>query len=322
MLINCVAYRAGVKIGEISVEEISDYIEEPDCFVWVALKDPDDKELDKMREEFDLHELAIEDAKKGNQRPKVEEYGNVLFLVLHTIEMQGDELSVGEVDIFAGPRYILSVRKRTSEGFSNVRILSEREPELLRNGSAFVLYGIMDTVVDRYFPILAALESKLEAIEDRIFSAGVPARQTVEEVYYLKRQLMIMQRATSPLMEAASKLYGGRVPAICHSMQEYFRDVSDHVVRVNKAVESLREMSTTAIQVNLSLISLSESEVTKKLASYGALFAVPTSIAGIYGMNFRYMPEIDWIWGYPFALTLIVIVDMALWYKFRKAKWL
>jgi magnesium transporter len=323
MLINCVAYRDGRKLADITIEQISDYLARGDCFVWVAMKDTNDAELDVLAKEFGLHELAVDDAKHGHQRPKIEEYGESLFVVLHTVEVdQENELCPGEVDIFVGKNYILSVRNRTTQGFVNVRERCEREPELLKNGPAFVLYAIMDTVVDRYFPVVDVLEHQLEQIEERIFSKSTSARLNLEEVYALKRKLMVVQHAAAPLIESVGKLHGGRVPSVCASMQEYFRDVSDHVVRITRSIESIREMSTTAIQVNLSLISLNESEVTKKLASYGALFAVPTSIAGIYGMNFKNMPELEWFWGYPLALGLIVLADFLLWTRFRKAKWL
>jgi magnesium transporter len=323
MLVNCVAYHEGLKLSDITVAQISDNLAKPNCLVWVALKDPTDDELETMRKEFNLHELAVEDAKHGHQRPKIEEYGDSLFVVLHAVEVQEDkDLKVGEIDIFVGHNYILSVRKNSSKGFVNVRERCEREPHLLKDGSAFVLYAIMDTVVDRFFPVVDDLEGQLEEIEERIFSKSASARLNLEEVYALKRKLMIIQHATTPLLEAVGKLHGGRVPQICHSLQEYFRDVSDHVIRISKSIESLREMSTTAIQVNLSLISLGESEVTKKLASYGALFAVPTAIAGVYGMNFKFMPELEWVWGYPAALLLIVLTDAFLWSRFRRARWL
>ena len=323
MLVNCAAYQDGRRIADLPVEEISDYLKRSDCFVWVALADPSVEELEVMRREFDLHELAVEDTKVGHQRPKVEEYGDCLFVVLHTVEFDDQrELSVGEIDIFAGPNYVLSVRNNAKKGFKSVRERCEREPKLLKSGPAFVLYAIMDAVVDRYFPIVDILESQLEEIESLIFARSTSARFNIEEVYALKRKLMVMSHAIGPLTELTNKLHGGRVPQLCYTMQDYFRDVSDHVIRLNRSVDSVREMSTTAIQVNLSLITLSETEVTKKLASYGALFAVPTAIAGIYGMNFKHMPELDWVWGYPFAVSLIVVCNFFLWRRFRKAGWL
>jgi magnesium transporter len=229
---------------------------------------------------------------------------------------------VGEVDIFVGPNYVLSVRNRTQQGFANVRRRCETEPDLLNSGSAFVLYVLIDTVVDWYFPSVALLEEELERIEQRIFSKSSHARSIVEELYVLKQKLVVLQHAVSSLLDAVSNLHGARVPQICVGMEEYFRDISDHVIRMTTTIESVRDMITTAIQVNLSLISLSESEVTKKLASYGALFAVPTAIAGIYGMNFKYMPELEVPWGYPTVVCAIIFIDFLIWCKFRKTGWL
>ena len=323
MLINCVAYQDGRKLADLSVEKISDYVARPNCFVWVALKDPTPAELAKMQEEFNLHELAVEDAHHGHQRPKIEEYGDSMFVVLQMIEMREDgELSVGEMDVFVGPNYVLSVRTGAERGFQDVRARCEREPDLLRNGSGFVLYALMDSVVDRYFPIVDALEEELERIEGRIFEQSSSARQVIEELYSLKRRLMIVQHAAAPLLEAVSKLQGGRIPPVCSGMQEYFRDVYDHLQRIVRNIEGRREMVTTAIQVNLAMITLSENEVMKRLASYAALFAVPTMIAGIYGMNFEHIPELEWTFGYPLSLAVMAGADALLWWRFKKAGWL
>ena len=321
MLVNCVAYQEGTKLSDIPKEDISEYVKRPDCFVWVGLKDPTPDELEEMREEFGLHELAVEDARHGHQRPKIEEYGNSLFAVLQTVEIKEAELHVGEVDIFVGPNYILSVRLHTERGFADVRARCEREPHLLKFGAAYVFYALMDTVVDRYFPILDALETELEKIEEQIFLRNT-ARSNIEALYALKRSLMILKHAVDPLMEAVSKLYGGRVPQICAGMGEYFRDVFDHLQRLHATIEGIRDMQTTAIQVNLGMISLNETEVTKKLAGWAAIIAVPTMIAGIYGMNFKNMPELDWVWGYPVSVAVMVVIDIWLYLQFKKIKWL
>jgi magnesium transporter len=274
-----------------------------------------------MQHEFDLHELAVEDARHGHQRPKIEEYGDSLFAVLHTPQMKDGELEVGEVDIFTGPNYVLSVRSRTEKGFAAVRARCEREPELLKEGSAFALYALMDNVVDRYFPVLDALEIELEGIEERMFSE-VPGRASVEALYDLKQKAMVIKHAVAPLLEGLGKLHGGRVPQICATTQEYFRDVNDHLVRLNQSIDSLREMVVTAMSVNLALTSMNENETTKRLASYAALVAIPTMIAGIYGMNFDVMPELRWAWGYPATLAVMIGIDAWLFWRFRKAKWL
>jgi len=325
MLINCVAYQNGKKLGDISIEDISDYVTRPECFVWVALFEPSVAELDEMAAEFELHPLAVDDAKSGHQRPKIEEYDDSLFVVLHTLEpvVEGvdTELIRGEVDIFVGKNYILSVRHRAKKGFGNVRARTEREPDLLKHGAGFVLYALMDTVVDRYFPILDTMESELEQIEEQIFVRNA-ARSNIEALYALKQRLMVLKHAVDPLMEATGKLYGGRVPQICAGMQEYFRDVYDHLHRIHASIEGIRDMVATAIQVNLGMISLADNEVTKRLAAWGALITVPTLIAGIYGMNFDHMPELKWVFGYPIAIGAMVVVDVLLFWRFRAVKWI
>jgi len=321
MLVNCVVYQDGKKLADIAQGEIHDYLAKPGTFVWVALRDASDDELKVMSQQFDLHELAVEDAHHGHQRPKIEEYGNELFTVLHVVEPVGEELRVGEVSIFTGPNFVLSIRNRTEQGFLGVRTRCEREPELLRFGSGYVLYALMDAVVDRYFPVLDAIETELEAIEGRIFANTAP-RANIEALYYVKQKITTLKHATAPLMDAVGKLYGGRVPQVCHGMGEYFRDVYDHLVRLNQSLDSLRDTVSTAIQVNLAMITIGESEVTKRLAAYAALVAVPTMIAGVYGMNFKNMPELSWDLGYPFAVGLMVVIDVVLFIRFRKARWL
>ena len=321
MIVNCVAYQDGRKLADIRVEEISDYVKRPECFVWVAIKDPTDAELETMRREFALHPLAVEDARNGHQRPKVEEYGDSLFTVMHIVELKGEAAEVAEVDVFTGPNYVLSVRRGTEHGFVQVRERTEREPEMLRHGSGFVLYALMDNVVDRYFPVLDALEVELEKLEDRIFSGGNP-KAIIEELYSLKHRAMVLRHAVDPLIEATHRLYGGRVPQVCVGTQEYFRDIHDHLIRVSQGLDGLRDTVATAMSVNLSMITLSENDVTKRLASYGALVAVPTMIAGIYGMNFKYMPELDIPWMYPAILVVMAALDLYIYVKLRRAGWL
>ncbi|MEO8676301.1 MAG: magnesium/cobalt transporter CorA [Casimicrobiaceae bacterium] len=325
MLVNCVAYQHGRKLGDIHVEDISEYVSRPDCFVWVALFEPGDAELDQMKEEFGLHPLAVEDARKGHQRPKLEEFEDSLFAVLQTVEHapagSDEPLRLGEVAIFVGSNYILSVRLRTEKGFGEVRARTEREPDLLRHGSGYVFYALADTIVDRYFPVLDALESDLEKIEEQIFVRN-SARSNIEALYALKQQLMILKHVVDPSIEVIGKLYGGRVPQVCTGLQEYFRDVYDHLTRIHASIEAIREMLSTAIQVNLGMISLSETEVTKKLAGWAALIAVPTLIAGVYGMNFKNMPELEWYYGYHISIALMLGIDAGLFMWFRKIRWL
>ena len=238
MIVNCVAYQNGRRLTNIPVSEIHSYISHTDCFVWVALNDATPEELQAMQREFSFHDLALEDAQHGHQRPKIEEYEGFLFVVLHMIERSGEELNVGEVGIFVGTNYVLSVRSGAARGFTDVRARCEREPELLSHGSGYVLYALMDAVVDRYFPILDGLETEIETIEDRMF-ANQTARANIEALYDLKRKLMTLKHATEPLLEATGKLFGGRVPHLVSGLQDYFRDVYDHLLRLHQSIDSL-----------------------------------------------------------------------------------
>ncbi|HVJ73106.1 MAG TPA: magnesium and cobalt transport protein CorA [Casimicrobiaceae bacterium] len=323
MLVNCVAYQNGRKLADIPIEDISEYVSRPDCFVWVAIADPDGPEMDTLAEEFGLHELAVEDAKRPHQRPKLEEYGEDLFAILRTVERDtpDGDLREGQVAVFVGRNYVLSVRQNVTRGFADVRARTEREPDLLRHGSGYVFYALMDAVVDRYFPVLDAVEAELEAIEEQLF-AGDDPRGSIEALYYVKQELTTLKHATAPLLEATAKLFGGRVPHTCAGLGEYFRDVYDHLIRINQSIDAARDTVSTAIQVNLAMVQVSESEVTKRLAAYGALVAVPTMIVGAYGMNFEQMPELKWTLGYPLVMALIGLIDGLLFYRFRKAGWL
>ncbi len=322
MLINCVAYEDGTKLADCPIDDISEYLKRPGCFVWVALRDAGADELTKMQEEFGLHELAVEDARHGHQRPKIEEYDDTLFAVLHTVSLEAtDELAVGEVDIFVGPNFVLSVRSRSTADFLGVRARAEREPHLLRHGPAFVFYALMDAVVDRYFPIIDTLETDLESIEDQIFEPHL-GRANIERLYALKRQIGVVKHAVAPLQEAVAKLISGRVPQVCANNREYFRDVFDHLSRMNASLDTLRDTIGTAIQVNLSTLTIEETEITKRLAAWAGIFAVATAFAGIWGMNFKNMPELNFAWGYPAALAIIVLACAFMWWRFRCAKWL
>src|SRR3989454_5350962 len=321
MLINCVAYQEGKKLPDIKPEDIARCLSQPGCFVWLALKDPGPGELAALQHEFDLHELAVEDARHGHQRPKIDEYGDSIFCVLHNLELAGEELKIGEVDLFIGRNYVLSVRNHAEPGFAGVRARCEREPELLKHGAGFVFYALIDAVVDRYFPAVDTIEAEFEKFEEQIFS-GKSLRANIEGLYYVRQKLTTLQHAVLPLLEAVGKLYGGGVPQICSGMQEYYRDVYDHLVRINQLIISLRDTVTTAIQVNVAMITFGETEVTKRLAAWGALIAVPTFIASVYGMNFEHMPELKWAFGYPIALGAMAAINVYLWVRFRKAGWL
>lgn len=323
MLINCVAYQEGKKLSDIPVADISEYLQQPEAFVWVALRDPGADEIAVMQEEFSLHELAVEDACRGHQRPKMEEYGDSVFVVAHIVELAGDELNLGQLAVFAGPNYVLSVRRDSNQGFLGVRARAEREPHQLKKGAGFVLYALVDSVVDRYFPVVDMLESELESIEDHIFGQpGGGQRANVERLYALKRKAQQLRHAVTPLMDAIGRLHGGRVPSVVVETQDYFRDVHDHLYRIAGRLDAVRDTINTAIQVTLSMVAIEENDISKKLASYAAIFAVFTAFAGVWGMNFEFMPELKWKYGYPVALATIFGVCGYLYWRFKKAGWL
>ena len=320
MLINCASYQNGKKIADIDIENISDHIADKNSFVWVALLDPTVDEIAKMKEEFELHPLAVEDALLGHQRPKIEEYGKSLFAVIQVLKYD-DDISVGELDIFAASDYVLSIRNRSDVGFLGVRQRCEQEPEMLSQGSGFVLYALIDAVVDRYFPIVERLELELENIEENLFDER-STKSNIERLFELKRKVMVVKHAVSPLMEAVGKLSSGRVPPICANSTEYFRDILDHLTRINSVIESIRDAIGTAIQVSLSAIALEQNNIQKRLASWAAIFAVATAFAGIWGMNFEQMPELKWDLGYPIAISIIVLACSFLYWRFKRSGWL
>lgn len=321
MIVSCVAYEKGHRLCDLETHQIIEHLGQPDRFVWVALHDPSEAELSLFQSTFNLHELAIEDTLEKNLRPKLVEYGDSLFMVMQMLNQQQDELNPGQLAVFAGPGYVLSVRQHTDQGFSDIRRRCESEPLLLKQGPAFVLYALMDTIVDRYFPVIEALEDELESIEEQIFVRG-EARQSLERLYTLKRKAMQLKHATAPMSEATIHLLGSRAPALCRPFDEYYRDVYHHLHRIQAAADSVREMIITAIQVNLSMVAIEEGEVTKRLAAWAAIFAVATIFVGIWGMNFTNMPELEWPLGYPLSLGTIVGACGLLYWGFRRARWL
>ena len=320
MVVNCVAYRDGAKIRDISVEEISDFMEQGGSLVWLGLYEPDEPLMRKVQEEFGLHDLAVEDAYSAHQRAKLEAYGDTLFVVLRTARLEESDLDFGETHIFVGARYIVTVRHGASSDYRAVRSRCERTPELLTKGPGFVLYAIMDQVMDQYFPIVQELEEQLEALDEGITRSTTDA-DAVEDVYALKSRLMAVRRAVLPVVQICNDIPSYR-PLIADDIRPYFRDISDHALRILEVVDSGREMLATALTVNLAKISLHHNEVMKRLAGWGAILAIPTMIGGVYGMNFDHMPELHWAFGYPVVLGVMVTACALVYRKLKRAGWL
>lgn len=322
MLVNCVAYCEGVRLGDVPVGEVGRYLGQPGHLVWLGLKDPAPGELEDLRHRFDLHPLAAQDACREHERPKLNEYDDDLFVVMQLVRAASDgALGRSQLAVLAGPGYVITVRSGSKQGFEIVRDRCERDPKALGLGSGYVLYALMDEVVDRYVPILEQLQAELESIEEHIFVAGA-ARSNLQRLYALKRKALVLEHAVGSMLQFAGKFQGGRVPVVCQGLQPYFRDTGDHLVRIDGALDTIRETVATAITVNLSLVTIEEGEVTKRLAAWAAIFAVATAFAGIWGMNFEHMPELKFAWGYPAALMLIVGSGSYMWWRFKRAGWL
>jgi len=322
MVVNCAAYADGRRVADVPIEDISEVLKRDGHFVWIGLLEPSEALLRQVQEEFGLHDLAVEDAHRAHQRPKLEEYGDGLFVVLRTARVNGEGgIEFGETHLFVGPGYVVSVRHGSSLSYADVRARCESTPQLLRKGPGFVLYAIMDFIVDHYFPIVDAIEEQLESLEGEVFG-GALSRDISERIYKLKRDLLALKRTVSPLIEMCNRLVRFDVALIPDDTRPYFRDVYDHVIRINETVDTLRELLTSALEANLSLTSVGQNEVTKKLAGWAAILAVPTMIAGVYGMNFQYMPELGWYLGYPAAMGLMAGICTLLYASFKRSGWL
>lgn len=323
MLRSCVHYRDGRRVADLSLEAISDVLAVDDgSFVWVGLYEPDAALLAKVQEEFGLHPLAVEDALKAHQRPKVEAYGDALFIVLHTAQAtESCEIGFGETHVFFGPRYLVTVRHGPSLPYAAARERCEQQPALLALGPGFGLYAVLDQVVDNYFPMVGQYREELERIEAELFD-GHFKRDTVRRLYELKRDVTRMRLAVSPLGDVLGQLARLYPALVRPELKVYLRDVNDHVLRVTEATDTLREMLSAAMSVNLALVGAEQGEVVKRLAGWAALLAVPTLFASWYGMNFQHMPEFKERWGYPVLIGILVVICGLLYWKLKKARWL
>ena len=321
-VINCAVYDRTGKRRDISLDEISDALAvEDDSFVWVGLYEPEDVLLDKLQEEFGLHDLAVEDAQHAHQRPKIEAYGNSLFVAVHTAQTVDDKIRFGETHAFLGPRYLVTVRHGASLSYAPVRARVEREPDLLALGPAYALYAVLDFVVDNYLPIVSDFRDMLNELEQDIF-AETFRRETIVKLYELKRELTQLRLAVAPMQDILAQLTRMHGALVGEEVRLYFRDVLDHAMRVNESTDTLREMLTAAMSVNLSLVTVNQGEVVKKLAGWAALLAAPTLIASWYGMNFDHMPEIHGKWSYWILIGTVAVVCIGLYRYLKKVRWL
>jgi magnesium transporter len=322
-VVNCAAYLEGRRVSNVDIHNIHEVLEHPEQFLWLGLHEPGEEMLEKFQKEFSLHDLAIEDAHNAHQRPKLERYGDTLFIVLRTAQKNElhNRIDFGETHFFVGTHFLVTIRHGSSISYKEVRKRCESTPHLLRKGQGFALYAIMDSIVDQYFPVVEAMEEELQDIEDKIFKEK-PTRQTTEHIYQLKRQLLDVKRAVSPLVDISNRLTRFDTSLISEETQPYFRDIYDHALRINEMVDHARELLNTALEANFSLISISQSDVAKKFAGWAAILAVPTMVAGFYGMNFKFMPELEWHYGYPIVVFFTISLCILIFLMFRRSGWL
>jgi magnesium transporter len=324
MIIDCAVYHDGRRRpGELALADAFEAAcEEDNAFVWIGLYEPDEHEFEAVRHEFNLHELAVEDAIKAHQRPKLEVYDDTLFVVLKTARyLEAEEVvEFGEIMLFIGPQFVVTVRHKPASELRGVRKQIESRPDLLRFGPSAVLYAIVDRVVDDYLPVIDGLDQDIKEVEKEVFSEA--GSNPAERIYMLKREVIEFHQSTAPLAEPLDRLVRGQVRSLHEDMPEYFRDVQDHLLRVVEQVSGFRELLTSVLQASVSQVALRQNEEVKRVSAWAAILFAPTLIGTAYGMNFDHMPELNWVLGYPFALALMLLTSVVLYVTFRRNGWL
>jgi magnesium transporter len=324
VIIDCAHYRDGVRQheGQMDIQAAADLCRRDGSFVWVGAYEPDVPELDKIADAFRLPELAVEDAGREHQRPKLEEYEDSFFIVLKTAryDEQEERVHFGEVDLFVAADYVISIRHGEASNLKPARERLEGEhANLLAYGAPAVAWAILDEVVDNYEPVMAGIEDDIEEVEQEVFGGG---RQSTQRIYFLKREVIEFHRAVAPLLGPLEFLERGAFPQVKDQLRPFFRDVADHARRVDELIMADRELLTSILEANLALISVHQNEVVQQISAWAAILAVPTFLAGIWGMNFEHMPELKPTWGYPMALAIILLSVILLFRFFKRIKWL
>jgi magnesium transporter len=305
----------------VDKERISDHLEESGCTVWVDVEDPDEASIEVLGKEFGFHPLALEDCLHGHQRPKIEQYESYFFLVAYGVTVDQGDLVPHEMALFVAHNYLVTVRKAPRFDLSGCIKRWQAHPDLATQGGGFLLYILLDEIVDGYFDVMDWYEERTEDVEDRVFSASVDANAQTE-IFRLKKELLEFRRSTAPLREVLDVMQRRQVDVVTTPLEPYYRDVYDHVLRATDFLDSIRDILSSALEANLSVISNRLNEIMKRLTSWASIILVPTLIAGIYGMNFRHMPELEWYLGYPFALGLMLLAGFLLFRSFKRRDWL
>ena len=314
-------YVDGRRVANIAIDEASSWRSRPGHVAWIGLHEPDMSLLKSVQRQFQLHDLAIEDANHAHQRPKIEQYGDGLFIVARTAQLDGDSIAFGETHLFVGEGYLVSVRHGASTSYTPVRERCESCPRALARGEDYILYAILDFIVDNYSPVLETIQEEVEAMEQQVLASAM-TRAQIERLYLLRRDLLRLRHAVGPLVEVCRRLEHDNLPMVRPTMRPLFRDVTDHVRTVQEQIDSLREVLAFAFEASLLVGQAQETAVSKKLASWLAIIAVPTAVAGIYGMNFKNIPELQWENGYFIVMSAMLVACAALYWRFRRVGWL
>jgi magnesium transporter len=322
MGIACRLYVDGrLKTAAFDPVQINQELNRPGSLVWLDIDEPTEEKLAVLAEEFGFHPLAIEDSLHPHQRPKIEQYDTYFFLIVYGMTIDGGRLAKHELAVFVGRNYLVTVRKQPAYDLEPVVKRWEANSQLAAEGGGYLLYVLLDEIVDGYFTALDHYEDRTEEVEDSVFGEGAH-NEVQSEIFELKKDLMWFRRTVSPLREVLDVMQRRTVEVVTPALEPYYRDVYDHVLRAADFVDSLRDILSSALEASLAVISNRLNEVMKSLTSWGAIILVPTLIAGIYGMNFRQMPELKWYFGYPFALALMVVSGLLLHRAFKRRGWL
>ncbi|WP_363346820.1 magnesium/cobalt transporter CorA [Methylocystis echinoides] len=320
-LVAAVAYCKGVKVADIDVEAAGDWAKQPDHVVWIGLYEPDVALLERVRQQFALHPLAVEDAAKAHQFPKLEEFDDSLFIVARTAQMVDGRIVFGETHLFIGEGYVVSVRHGPSRSYSEVRERCEARAHRLSEGEDFIVYAILDFIVDNYAPVLDSINEQVEEIEDHVLTTTMGPAE-IEQLYMLRRDLLRLRNAVMPLADVCRRLERTDIVFIDPVMRPHFRDIRDHLRRAEERIDTLRETLAFAFEASLMNAQMQQTNISRRLAAWAAILAVPTAIAGIYGMNFEHMPELKWAYGYYVILAFTFSICAFLYWRFRRAGWL
>jgi magnesium transporter len=314
-------YRDGRLLSEVDALTATPKLEQKGDFIWIGLHEPDDATLNSIRQNFGLHELAVEDALDPRHLPKMESYGDHLFVVARTVHLHGHRIAYGNTAIFIGRQFIITVRHGSNRGHAPIRTQLEATPWLLKNGPDYVLHAILDFIVDGYFEVIDVIEEQVLAMEDHALDSFLD-RPTTARVFVVRRDLFRLQRILGPMEDLANRFINIDLPQVDKNIDPYFRDLADHVRRVNYRVAGLRDTLTSVIETSGLLEQQRQGAITRQLAAWAAILAVPTAIAGIYGMNFDVMPELRWKYGYAAVWGVIVLVCTTLYIRFKRSGWL